>query len=120
VGVISAAPCMFMLGKYSVEVEPEIFEVVRLGELHIVDMDRSNYRIIQYSSHTVDFIACVLEYYPLAQTASWQGKGAQSDIISNGLTLYFIFLLLALKTLPAIRSRFENKFLIFCVRLQFS
>jgi hypothetical protein len=30
---------MFMPGKSSVEVEPEIFDVFRLGELHIVGMD---------------------------------------------------------------------------------
>jgi hypothetical protein len=30
----------FMPGKSSVEVEPEIFDVVCLGELHIVDMER--------------------------------------------------------------------------------
>jgi hypothetical protein len=31
---------MFMPGKSSFEAEPEIFDVFRLGELHIVDMDR--------------------------------------------------------------------------------
>jgi hypothetical protein len=31
---------MFMPGKSSVEVEAEIFDFVRLGELHIVDMDQ--------------------------------------------------------------------------------
>jgi hypothetical protein len=31
---------MFVPGKSSVKVEPEIFDILFLGELHIVDMDR--------------------------------------------------------------------------------